>query len=95
MTKKSFLKAVAEQAKVSIAMAEAVLAATAKVTAHALATEGQVRVPGVASLVTKQYAARPGRNPRTGEAREVPAATRIRAKPASTLEADFAAAMGT
>lgn len=95
MTKKSFMKAVAEQSKVSLAMVEAVLAATAKVTAQALVTHGQVRVPGVASLVAKQYEARPGRNPKTGEASEVPAATRIRVKPATSLQADYALAAAT
>lgn len=91
MNKKEYIKAVAQRTGVAGAVVEIVLDGMMKEAAAELVSTGQVRVPGIASMVAKCYAARPGRNPKTGEAREVPAAIRIRLKPASALEKEFAA----
>lgn len=91
MTKKHFMKSVADGAGVTIPQAEAVLNAASQVAAESLVRDGQVKVPGLATLVVKQYGPRPGRNPRTGEDRPVPAAKRVRIKPSTALQNKFAA----
>lgn len=53
--------------------AEAVLKATADVITSTLKEGGEVTLPGLGKLYVKQRAARPGRNPKTGEAIEIPA----------------------
>lgn len=89
MTKKEFMKDVAARAGVSVAQAEAVLAATGKVTAAVLATEGAIKVPHLVNINAKFYDARPGRNPKTGEEREVPAGFRLRVKSSAALDKAF------
>jgi len=92
MNKKEFLRQVAVTANVSVSLAELVLDASAKVAATALASDGEVRLPGMVTVVAKPYAARPGRNPKTGAVANVPAAIRLRAKASTALEQAFAAA---
>lgn len=52
---------------------EAVLQALKDVAAQELAAGGEVPLPGLGKLKTKDRAARMGRNPRTGEAVTIPA----------------------
>lgn len=92
--KTDFIAAIAARAKLAPAQAEALLDAISEVTAHELATEGSVRVPGLVNVVAKQCSARPGRNLRTGEACMVPAARRIRISPSAPLESKFKQAGG-
>lgn len=53
--------------------AEAILKATADVITSTLKEGGEVTLPGIGKLVVKDRAARIGKNPRTGEAIEIPA----------------------
>lgn len=79
MNKQDLVAAVTEYAskkrgsRVSKADAEAVLAGLGAVTASALLRGDDVPVPGIGRLITKQRAARQGRNPRTGAAVTIPA----------------------
>ena len=52
---------------------EAVLKATADVITSTLKEGGEVTLPGIGKLIVKERAARTGKNPRTGEAIEIPA----------------------
>jgi DNA-binding protein HU-beta len=52
---------------------EAVLKTTADVIAAELEEGGEVALPGLGKLQVKNRAARPGKNPKTGEAITIPA----------------------
>lgn len=52
-----------------------VLDAQAKVAQDALASGGEVTLPGLGKLTVKDKPARKGRNPKTGEEIEIPAKT--------------------
>ena len=59
----------------SNAVAESMLDALGKVVQEALANGDEVTLPGIGKLTVKQRAGRPGRNPATGEALDIPAKT--------------------
>lgn len=92
MSKKDFVKAIADDANVPFAVVNSVLKSMAKVTAQTLVVGGTVKLPEIATIHAKDYAARPGRNPKTGESCEVPAGRRIRMKASATLVSAFEAA---
>jgi len=89
MKKSDFIEAVAAQAKVAPALVESVLNGMAIIVPQELKRSGRVRVPGLCNMQAKQYGARPGRNLATGEDCVVPAATRLRLSPVTSLEAVF------
>jgi len=63
-----------------------VLESLADVTAGQLATEKEISLPGIGKLTTASKAARTGRNPRTGEAVQIPASTSVKFKAAKSLK---------
>ena len=65
---------------------DAVLAGLAKVAAEALAKGEDVPLPGIGKLVVVERAARMGRNPKTGEALEIPARKAVGFKPSGMLK---------
>ena len=74
MNKAELINAVAASAEVSKKDAEAVIVATLDAITAALSAGDKVQLTGFGSFETKERAARVGRNPRTGEATEIPAA---------------------
>lgn len=73
MNKTELINAVAERAGVTKKDTEAVISATIDAITTALAAGDKVQLTGFGSFEVKERAARVGRNPRTGEATEIPA----------------------
>ena len=79
MTKQELIKAVAQAVRtahpdrnVSVIMVETVLDALGDVAAAELLGGGEIPLPGLGKLKSKDIAARHGRNPRTGETLDIP-----------------------
>ena len=77
---------VAHDRSVSKADIDAFITAFGHVTSQALADKDDVTLPGVGKLSTGQRAERQGRNPKTGEAITIPAATVAKFTPAKSLK---------
>ena len=80
MTKHEFLKAVTDSLRaahpdrdVTLIMVEATLAAMGDVAAAELLGGGEIPLPGLGKLKSRDVTARRGRNPRTGETLSIPA----------------------
>ena len=73
MNKTELINQVAERAEVTKKDAEKVVSATIEAITAALAAGDKVQLSGFGSFEVKDRAARVGRNPRTGEATEIPA----------------------
>ncbi|MDK2124466.1 HU family DNA-binding protein [Parachitinimonas caeni] len=65
---------------------ETMLDGLAKVATKRLAARQDVSLPGLGKLRASLRAARPGRNPKTGEAIQIPAMTSVRFAPSKTLK---------
>lgn len=85
MTKAELIAALAEKCGATQREAEVALDGLAAIASHELALGETVTIPGVVKLTPKERPARPGRNPRTGEAIEVPAKTVVTAKVVPSL----------
>lgn len=73
-TKKQLLEAIAEEVNgVSKADIQQVLDSLSNIAAKALQAEHEVVLPGIGKLKPALRAARAGRNPKTGEAVQIPA----------------------
>lgn len=84
MTKQEFIKAVAQAVHtahpdrdVSAVMVEAILDALGDVAAAELLGGGEIPLSGLGKLKSKDVSARKGRNPRTGEALDLPAGKKV------------------
>ena len=86
MQKKDLIDVVAYEAAVSPREAKKVLDALGTVAMRTLSTGGAVKLPGLGKLEPKARAARPGRNPKTGETVEIPASTTVRFAPGIELK---------
>lgn len=73
MNKTELINAVAERANITKKDAESAISATIDAITAALAAGDKVQLTGFGSFEVKERAARVGRNPRTGEATEIPA----------------------
>jgi nucleoid DNA-binding protein len=62
--------------------------------AGAIQRDGRVTLPGFGSFTVRLSAARVGRNPRTGEAIDIPASATVGFKPAAELRAGLPGAGG-
>ena len=76
MNKTELISAVAEKAGITKKDTEAVISATLDAITEALSKGDKVQLAGFGIFEVKKREARTGRNPRTGEAREI-AATKI------------------
>jgi integration host factor subunit alpha len=65
--------------------AEAVLSKMLRLIQDGIVDEGQVKLVGFGTFETREKAARPGRNPRTGELAEVSARRVVRFRPSPAL----------
>lgn len=90
MTKQELVAAMAEGAGISNKEAAAALEALATAIHSAVAKGNEVTVPKLGKFTRKQREARTGRNPKTGEAMEIPAGT----APAFRPSKDFREAVG-
>ena len=85
MTKADLIAKLAENCTITRQAAELVLDRLAVIASHELALGEAVIIPGIVKLTPKERAARPGRNPRTGEVVQVAAKTVVVAKVAPAL----------
>lgn len=85
MTKKELIQAISSDVEMPLVVVEAVLDGLGRAATQALADGGEVTIPGLVKLKTKDRAARMSRNPRTGEPVEVPAKKVVSAKVAKQL----------
>ena len=82
---------VAQEAGITHEQAETAIKALYGTIATDLCDGERVRMPGVGSLVAVPVAAHPGRNPRTGEAIDVPAHRKVKFAAAASLTTGLAA----
>ncbi len=73
MNKSELINVVSAEAEVSKKEAEAVISATVNAITEALKSGDKVQLLGFGTFEVKDVAAREGRNPKTGEAIEIPA----------------------
>ena len=73
MNKTELINAIAERSGLTKKDAEKALGATVDAITAALAAGDKIQLTGFGSFEVKERAARVGRNPRTGEATEIPA----------------------
>lgn len=81
ISKKEFVKSVAEKSGVSQADAEAVLNATRGVLVDTVSSEGEFNWAGLGKFKKTHRAARQGRNPQSGETMTIAASTSMSFKP--------------
>ena len=96
MTRKDLIETIRHQLaagdgpELSTAATGKVVDAVFAAIAEGLRREGRYVHPGFGSFAVQVTQARPGRNPRTGEAIEIPRGETIRFKPAPELKARIA-----
>ncbi len=86
MNKLQLTDAVAAKAQITKKEAAAAVSAVLDVIAAELAAGGDVKITGFGSFEVKERAARTGRNPKTGEAVEIPASKYVAFSAGSTLK---------
>jgi DNA-binding protein HU-beta len=86
MNKQELIDAVADETDLAKATVSRVLDAQAELATLVLQQGGEVTLPGLGKLKTKQSAARTGRNPATGEEMEIPAKTGVKFVAAKALK---------
>ena len=86
MTKAELISHIANQAGTTRAATERVLEALAASAKSDLKYDGEFSLPGIGKLKTSQTPARTGRNPRTGEAVQIAAKTKVKFVTASDLK---------
>lgn len=86
MNKSELITAIAEQADMSLAKAEATVNAVVKAITGELKAGGSVSLTGFGIFQVKERAARIGRNPQTGESIEIAAAKVPAFKAGKTLK---------
>jgi len=86
MNKTELRDAVAQASGISGAEADRALNAVLDSITSALASGDSVTIPGFGTFETRERAARPGRNPQTGEEIEIAASTTAAFKPGAHLK---------
>ncbi len=87
MNKSELVSEIASKADVTQAEAGACVDAMMDIVASQVSKGGEVNIPGYLKFSRKDTKARMGRNPRTGEAREIPAGTAVKIQAGSKLKA--------
>ncbi|EYR62852.1 integration host factor [Actinotalea ferrariae CF5-4] len=87
MTRTDVVSSVAQRAGLTTAQGDAALTALQDVLVEALRAGEAVRIQGLLTVERAERAARTGRNPRTGEALEIPAGHVVRVSAGSVLKA--------
>lgn len=86
LTKPEMIAAVAEQTGFTKADTKLFIETQELVVRSALRDGGECILPGLGKLQTKESSARVGRNPRTGEAVDIPAKTMVKFSAAKALK---------
>lgn len=91
MTTKDIINTIVSNAGVSKKQAQDILHGLADIVAAELVVQGAITLHGIGTITVVDTPARPGRNPQTGEAIEIPAGKRIKLKAAKALKDAVAA----
>ncbi len=86
MIKIDLAREISERMNISLKQADQFLNTFVEVTAETLGKGEKVQLAGFGTFGTRQVAARTGRNPKTGESLEVPAAIYPHFRPGKTLK---------
>ena len=86
MTKSDIVQGIAKEAKITNAAANRALKSVVTSITKSLKGGQKVSISGLGTFSVKQRAARTARNPRTGEAIQVPARKAVRFRPSSQLK---------
>jgi DNA-binding protein HU-beta len=89
MTKTAFIDAVCQaitETALSKRAASALVDAVFATMSHAVVTEGRFAYPGFGTFTVRERAARPGRNPQTGQPITIQARKTVGFRPASALK---------
>ena len=90
MNKAELIRDIAEKTTTKKTEVERVLDALADIVRTELATPGgMIMLPGLGKIEAVSRPARPGRNPKTGEAVEIPARKAVKFKPSGDLKASL------
>lgn len=84
-TKASLISRVSEKTGFSKAASAELLELVSALTAEDLHSQGVALIPGIGKIKVVDRPARTGRNPRTGEALEIPARKALKLSPTSAL----------
>lgn len=87
MTKSELAEQIAHDAGITKKKALMCLDSIAGITERKLRAGAEVTLPGIGKLVAVQREARVGRNPRTGEAKAIPAKKAVKFKASAVLTA--------
>lgn len=87
VTKSDLAEHIASEAGITKKKALMCLDAITSITEGKLRAGAEVTLPGIGKLVAVQRAARVGRNPRTGEAKAIPAKKAVKFKASTALTA--------
>jgi nucleoid DNA-binding protein len=86
MNQTDLIANVATRSRVSQTVVRQVIAALQDVVEDAIAKDEQVRITGFLSIAPYVRPARTGRDPRTGESRDIPEKRTVRIRPGKRLE---------
>ena len=86
MNKREFVKAVATESGLTGVEAAKAVAAVQKVVAGSMQRGESIIIPGFGSFSVKEYKARTGHNPRTGEKLKIAAKKVVKFRPGSGLQ---------
>ena len=91
MNKRDLVECVAAELGGSRTAAEKAVKAVLDSILDGVDRDGNVAIAGFGTFERKERAARPGRNPRTGETLEIPASSTVAFRPAAALKRSAAA----
>ena len=91
MTKKEIVADIADKVGLTLVDTKEIVQATFEAIIDAIASEGRIELRDFGVFEVRQRAARTGRNPRTGEAVEVPSKRVVAFKPGRLMEERAAA----
>jgi len=86
MNKKEWVSAISEKTGLNLTQSDQAASAVFEVIASALKNNESITIPGFGSFSAKVRVARIGRNPRTGEAMEIPESTIAAFKASAALK---------
>lgn len=86
MTKTELIAHIAADTNTSKTAVALVLESLADAASEQLVGAGEISLPGIGKLTAASKAARTGRNPRTGEAVQIPASVAVKFKAAKSLK---------
>ncbi len=87
MNKADIVDKISAEADITKSQAETAFSSIIETISNALKTEGKVTLVGFGSFAVTERAARTGRNPQTGAALDIPAASAVKFTPGKELKA--------